>query len=422
MEESDKIDKKKKKISLIDLMDAAQKEHGEGSFKVASDTRAALVARIQTGIFTLDYATGGGIPIGRTSEIVGKRSSGKSSLLAKVVSHAQKMCRKCYGPVLFEEKEVAVKTKKLDPATGKIIEVPEKRKKLIPFDCVSKCRTENEETGKKGFPGRMNVVWIDAEGTYDVPFYEKFGVDNDAVYLIVTDYGEQAVDLADAAIRTGEVDLLLVDTVVHLIPKKFREKSAEDPNQPGRQAILINDAMKLWTASLNELEAVGKTDCTIILVNQLRQKIGLYPMDFKPGGEGQGYASSLEIRLWQKEFQFDTGGRSLTMDTEFAVEKNKTAPPKMAGKYRTCLLEHPGRKPGDTWDDEVVAEAAKSNGFIVKKDGKLTVIERKFESEEEFKKELHKQGEFYRTLRGRLLDLLTGMPSDGKLAEKKKRD
>jgi hypothetical protein len=69
-----------------------------------------------------------------------------------------------------------------------------------------------------------------------------------------------------------------------------------------------------------------------------------------------------------------------------------------------------------------VAEAAKSNGFIVKKDGKLTVIERKFESEEEFKKELHKQGEFYRTLRGRLLDLLTGMPSDGKLAEKKKRD
>ena len=410
-----------KRIRLIDLMESCQKEHGEGSFKVASDTRASCVARIQTGIFTLDYATGGGIPIGRTTEIVGKRSSGKSSLLAKIVANAQRMCRKCYGPVVFDEKEVTVKTKRLDPASGKIVEVPEKKTKLIPVDCISKCRTENEE-GKKVFPGRMNVVWIDAEGTYDVPFYEKFGVDNDAVYLIITDYGEQAVDLADAAIRTGEVDLLLVDTILHLIPKQFREKSTEENKQPGRHAILINDAMKLWTASLNELESTGKTDCTIILVNQLRQKIGLFPQDFKPGGEGQGYASSLEIRLWQKEFQFDTGGRSLTMDTEFAVDKNKTAPPKMAGKYKTCLLDHPGRKPGDTWDDEIVAEAAKNNGFVAKKDGKLTVIERKFDSEEEFKKELHKQGEFYRTLRGRLLDLLIGMPSDGKLAEKKKRD
>jgi RecA/RadA recombinase len=416
---------------LDQLMMATRKEHGPGSFRFASETRAAAVFRISTGVFTLDYALNGGIPIGRTTEIVGKRSSGKSSLLAKIVANAQRMCRKCYGQIVFEEKEVEVKVKKIDPATGRIIEVLESKLKHIPVDCISKCRVElsGEDAGeedkkklKKVFPGRMNVVWIDAEGTYDVPFYEKFGVDNDDVYLIITDYGEQAVDLADAAIRTGEVDLLILDTIVHLTPMKEREKSTEENAQPGLQAKLINRAMRMWTSSMNELEAGGNPDCTIILVNQLRQKIGLFPMDFKPGGEGQGYATSAEIRLWQKEFQFDGTGRTLWMNTEFAVEKNKCGPPKMAGKYRTCLLDHPDRRPGDTWDDEVVAEAADENGFILKKNGKWTVIDQTFDSGEAFKKEVSLRGDFYRMLRAKLLELLCGMPSDGKLAEKKKKD
>lgn len=411
--------------SLASVMKKAQKEHGPNSFRIASDTHGSgILPRIPIGIFSLDFATGGGIPIGRTSMIYGKKSSGKSSLLAKIVANAQKMCRKCYGPIVFEEKEVSFKGVDRDPATGKVVEVKKTKKKLIPVDCANKCRVSTDEDGKKKeFPGRMSVVWIDAEGTFDLPFYTHMGVDCDVLYLIITDYGEQAVELADTAIRTGEVDILITDTIAHFVPKKEREVSLEENAQPGTQARLINRAMRMWTASLNELAAKGHSDCTILLVNQLRQKLGLFPTFTRPGGMGQEFATSLDIQLWQKEFKFDTSGRPLWMEAEFVVEKNKTAPPKMSGKYRMCLTGHPGRNPGDTWDDEAVFEAAEGNGFIEKaKGGVLTVLGKQFADEEKLKAEIHKRGEFYLTLRSSLLDLLIGRPSDGQLAEKKKKD
>jgi RecA/RadA recombinase len=415
-------------VKLKALMRACQKEHGPGSFRSASDTRAISVFRIPTGFFALDYAMGGGIPIGRTSMVYGRRSSGKSSLLAKIVANAQKMCRKCYGPCLFEEREVPVMVVRRDPGTGKVVEVKEKKKKQVPYECINKCRyAPKDEEGKEGktkaWPGRMSITWIDAEGTFDVPFYTFMGVDCDDVNLVVTDYGEEAVDIADAAIRTGEVDLLICDTIAHLTPKKERENSTEENAQPGLQARLVNKAMRIWTSSLNQLEAEGHLDCTIILVNQIRQKLGtMFPTYTKPGGMGQDFATSLDLQLWQKEFKFDTTGRALWMSTRFAVEKNKTFVPKMEGEYRMCLTQHPGRNPGDSWDDEVVFESAQNNGFISKKDGKLMVMDKKFETEDDIKKELFKRGDLFNTLRATVLDLVTGRPSDGQIAEKKKKD
>lgn len=416
------------------LMRACQKEHGAGSFRAASDTRAVHVFRIPTGIFNLDYAISGGIPIGRTTMVYGRKSSGKSSLLAKIVANAQRMCRKCYGPCIFEEREVPTITAKLDSVTGKVVEVKGKKKKMVPIDCINKCRVspkedEKEKDSKKAekkggvWPGRMGVLWIDAEGTFDVVFYTYMGVDCDEVNLIVTDYGEEAVDLADAAIRTGEVDLLICDTIAHLVPKKEREVSTEDPAQPGLQARLVNKAMRLWTASLNQLEAEGHQDCTIILVNQIRQKLGtMFPSYTKPGGMGQDFATSLDVQLWQKEFKFDTDGRPLWMVTRFACEKNKCGVPKMEGEYRVCLLQHPGRLPGDAWDDEAVFEVAQNNGFIAKKDGKYSILDHKFDTEDDVKKELFKREDFYRALRGVTMDLVVGRPSDGQVAEKKKKE
>lgn len=418
------------------LIRKVQKEHGPGSIKIASDTRAAGVGRISTGIFILDYAIGGGIPIGRTCIFYGKKSSGKSALTAKVVAAAQKMCRKCYGKVIFEMRDVTITKKVVNPDDGTIKEVPEKVQKPFPINCVNKCLIEpipeegeepvkkkDKDKAEKFWPGPMNVVWIDAEGTYSAPFYEKFGVDNDRVHLIVSDYGEQAIDIADSAIRTGEVDLLVTDSIAHLVPKKEREESAEDW-QVALQARLVNKAMRVWTASLNELEARGlHTDCTIVLTNQTRQKPGqMFPVEVLPGGMGQEFAASLEIRLWQKELKFDTGGRPLWQDTRFSIEKNKAGVPKMEGFYRLCLLEHPGRKPGDTWDDEAVAESALTEGFTTKKDGKLVCLGKKFDGEAEFRAEVSERGELYDTLRGRLLDLIVGRPSDGVLAQKKEKE
>lgn len=85
---------------LAAIIRAAQREHGEALIKIAEDTRAANVFRISTGIFILDYAIGGGIPIRRTSIVYGKKSAGKSSLMAKVICNAQRMCRKCRKSVV----------------------------------------------------------------------------------------------------------------------------------------------------------------------------------------------------------------------------------------------------------------------------------------------------------------------------------
>ena len=416
---------------LAALMRKVRDDHGEGSMRKGADLAAQDVKRIQTGIFIIDYATGGGIPVGRMTMIYGQSSSGKSSMLAKIAASAQRQCRACHGPVITETKEVKVEQAQRAPdGTVDVVKVSVPRE--IPIDCVNQCRVapasgDDKKKKKAVWPGRMNVVWIDAEGTFDYKFYTGFGVDCDDVYVVTTDYGEQAVDIADAAIRTGECDLLIVDTIAHLVPKVEREASAEDM-QVGAQARMVNKALRVWTGSLNEIEAQGTFDCTIVLVNQLRQKIGIFPVFVKPGGQGQDFATSLDIQLWKKDVKFDKSGRALWQETKFAIEKNKCGVPKMEGRYKTCLLEHPGRLPGDTWDDEVVFDAAAKGGFVEElttEDGEFTgrlrVLDREFESEKALRDELHERGETYGVLRGQVLALMIGRPSDGRLAENKKK-
>jgi RecA/RadA recombinase len=408
---------------LLALMKKVQEEHGDGSFARADEGRVVTVKRIPTGIFLVDYATGGGIPHGRISTIYGRKSSGKSAMAAKIVASGQQMCRLCLGPVVNEEQDVEVTVRKIDPETGEIVAVKETVRKMVPVDCANECRVDpgDKRVKKNPWPGRMNVVWIDAEGTFDVPFYKKFGVDTHDVFVQVPDYGEQAVDLGDAAIRTGECDILVVDSIATLIPKKEREDSAEDA-QVAVQARLINKMMRNWTASLNELRAQHKTDCCIILINQIRQKISMFPVDVRPGGLGQEFATSLDIRLWQKDYKFDKSGRPLLMNTQFAIEKNKVGTPKMEGVYKMCVTDHPGRKQGDTWDDEVVMVIAKKNGLIVEgPGGEIEALDQEFESEEAFAEEMHKYSDLYRNVRTQLLDLLIDRPSDGELAGNKKK-
>ena len=406
---------------LAALMKKMQKEHGAGSFRVASDTDPHC-PRIPTGIFPIDYATGGGIPIGRTSMVYGKRSAGKSSLCAKTAVNAQAICRKCYREVILEKRVIEVDRKAIDFKTGKIKIAKQTVEKMIPVDCVSGCRTVVE--GKKIAPGRMQIIWVDAEGTFTPDFYTYFGVDCDDVYLCTPDYGEAVVDIVDVAIRNAAVDFVIVDSIAHMTPMKEREGSAEDANV-ALQARLVNRAMRQWTSSLNEVQSRGENDCGILLVNQLRTKMAsFYTGEVRPGGMGQEFATSLDIHLWQEKFQHDASGRPLWQGTKFVIEKNRVGVQKMEGKYRMCLLAHPGRLPGDTWDDEAVADAVLDTGlatFDDEGDG-LTVLETKFASTDEFRAKVMEKGDFYRKAREAALNFLIYAPSDGRLPEKKKKD
>jgi RecA/RadA recombinase len=406
------------------LMKQTQKNHGDGSFGFASGTRDSGARRIPTGIFLVDYATGGGIPVGRMTSFYGKRSAGKTSIVAKTVASAQRLCRSCYGEVIFEDQEVKIPTVERG-ADGKIVETTKTVVKAVPVDCVNECRVLPEsdadltkaqrekklKAGKGTYPGRLNVVWVDAEGAFDPRFFSQFGVDCDPPYgvrVLLPDYGEQSVDIADAAIRTGECDVLVVDSLAQLVPNKEREDSAEAV-QVATQARLINKGLKLWAASLNEVQAQGGTnDCTVLLINQLRSAIGPFPVDVLPGGRAQEFVTSLDLKLWQAKDggNFDTMGSRLWQETRFAVEKNKCGGAKSEGFYKMCVKAHPGRTPGDTWDDEVVFDFAKREGYFeILEDkegvptGRLKVLDREFDNEEAIKE---------------------GRPSDGKLAANKK--
>jgi len=409
---------------LNELFDRIRKKHGKMSVGIASDL-VDDIPRIPTGIFWLDADTGGGIPIGRTTEVVGLKSSGKSSLMAKVVASAQRLCRRCFGPITeWEEEKRERKVTRVDPQTGEITKVKETYTARVAKDCASKCR---DAANKKVHPGRMVVLWVDSEGTFTPDFYTHFGVDCDDLHLSRPETGEEAVDLVDAAIRTAEVDLIVVDSIAAMTPSVEREASANDL-QVGLQARMVNKGLRVWTASLNERDAHGETNCTILLVNQLRMKIAAFYTGYtKPGGVGQEFATSVEVTLKQKDYQYDQKGAPIWEEIEYFVEKNKVGRPKQGGKYQMCLTRHPAfpgvpevwREPGDVWDDATVVGVGTDHGFIQEEKDGVVLFGQKFPSAAALQMEMFKRGDLYWRARNALIQTIINAPSDGKLKEKK---
>jgi RecA/RadA recombinase len=414
---------------LKDLFAKIKKKHGKMSVGIASEL-IDDIPRIPTGIFWLDVDTGGGIPIGRMTEVVGLKSSGKSSLMAKTVASAQRLCRKCFTPITeWGEETRKRQVTNVDMETGEVTKTTEKYQAKVALDCGNKCRATVD--GKKRHPGRMVVLWVDQEGTFTPEFYTHFGVDCDDLHLSQPETGEQAVDLVDAAIRTASVDLIIVDSIAAMTPSVEREASAYDL-QVGLQARTVNKGLRVWTASLNERDARGDTNCTLLLVNQFRMKIAAFYTGYtKPGGVGQEFATSIEVQLKQKEYQYDVSGNPIWELIEYFVEKNKVGRPKGGGKYRMCLMRHPAfdgvpdvwRLPGDTWDDAVVAEVAEERGVlrVSEEEGKIALFGTEFESPEALQRELFEKGELYWRARNALIQMIVNAPSDGKLKIKRKK-
>ena len=414
---------------LQDLFDRIKKKHGKMSVGIASEL-IDDIPRIPTGIFWLDVDTGGGIPIGRTVEVVGLKSSGKSSLMAKTVASAQGLCRKCYTPITeWGEETRKRKVTHVDMATGEIKKIDEEYTARVALDCANKCRTTG--VGKKKHPGRMIVLWVDQEGTFTPDFYENFGVDCDDLRLAQPETGEMAVDLVDAAIRTASVDLIVVDSIAAMTPSVEREASAMDL-QVGLQARMVNKGLRVWTSSLNERDAKGETNCTLLLVNQFRTKIASFYTGYtKPGGVGQEFATSIEIQLKSKDYQYDMSGNPIWEEVEYFVEKNKVGRPKGGGRYRLCLMMHPAfdgtpdehwRLPGDTWDDAVVLEVAEQRGILkVSEDGKITIFGGEYAGQDDIRKAFLRKEAMYWKARNALIQMIINTPSDGKLKVKKSK-
>ena len=257
-EEAAKLRQEKLK-ALEATLGNIEKSFGKGSI-MRLGAEADKMESISTGSIGLDYALGvGGLPKGRIIEIYGPESSGKTTLALHVVAEAQK---------------------------------------------------------KGGI-----AAFIDAEHAFDRFYAAKLGVDIENLLISQPDYGEQALEIAENLIRSGAIDVIVVDSVAALTPKSEIEGEMGD-SKMGLQARLMSQAMRKLTATIN------KTGCICIFINQLREKIGVMfgNPETTTGGNALKFYSSVRIDI-RKVSQIKDGENVLGSRVKVKVVKNKVAPP-----------------------------------------------------------------------------------------------
>lgn len=257
---SDKVKTSDKEKAVITAMGQIERQFGKGSIMKLGGRPIEAVPVIRTGSLALDKALGvGGYPRGRVIEIYGPESSGKTTLALHAVAQAQ--------------------------LTGGI------------------------------------AAFIDAEHALDVGYAKKLGVDCDELLVSQPDTGEQALEIADMLVRSGGVDILVVDSVAALVPRSEIEGEMGDSHM-GLQARLMSQALRKLTGT------IGKTNTTIIFINQIRMKIGVVygNPETTTGGNALKFYSSMRIEIRRaapiKDGQDIVGNR-----TKVKVVKNKLAPP-----------------------------------------------------------------------------------------------
>ena len=249
-----------RKKALEMAMGQIEKQFGKGSVMKLGNFKAMEVEAISTGALSLDVALGiGGVPRGRIIEIYGPESSGKTTLALHIVAEAQK-----------EQGEVA---------------------------------------------------FIDAEHALDPVYAKHLGVDIDNLIVSQPDTGEQALEIAEALIRSGAIDIVVVDSVAALVPKAEIDGDMGDAHV-GLQARLMSQALRKLAGTIN------KTNATIIFINQLREKVGVMfgNPETTAGGRALKYYASVRMDIRRIE-AIKQDGEVVGSRTRVKIVKNKVAPP-----------------------------------------------------------------------------------------------
>lgn len=249
-----------KKDALDTAIKQLEKQYGKGTVMKLGQAPALNVEAISTGSITLDCALGiGGVPRGRIVEIFGPESSGKTTVALHIIASAQK-------------------------AGGE-------------------------------------AAFIDVEHALDPVYAKSLGVDIDSLLVSQPDTGEQALEITEALVRSGAIDVIVVDSVAAMVPKAEIEGLMGDTHV-GLQARLMSQALRKLTG------AISKTNCVAVFINQLREKVGVMygNPEVTPGGRALKFYSSVRLDV-RKQEQLKSGGEVIGNHTKVKVVKNKVAPP-----------------------------------------------------------------------------------------------
>lgn len=246
--------------ALESALSQIEKQYGKGSVMKLGDTEKMNVETVPTGSLSLDIALGvGGVPKGRIIEVYGPESSGKTTVALHMVAEVQK------------------------------------------------------RGGIAGF--------IDAEHALDPVYAKNIGVDIDNLYISQPDNGEQALEITETMVRSGAVDIVIVDSVAALVPKAEIDGDMGD-SHVGLQARLMSQALRKLTA------AISRSNCIVIFINQLREKVGVMfgNPETTTGGRALKFYSSVRLDVRRIE-TLKANGEFVGSRTRIKVVKNKVAPP-----------------------------------------------------------------------------------------------
>ncbi|MFA7626568.1 MAG: recombinase RecA [Candidatus Kapaibacterium sp.] len=313
-----------------------ERVHGKGSIMRLNDQHVVNVDAISTGCLSLDAAIGiGGVPRGRIIEIFGPEASGKTTVCLHIIAEAQK--------------------------SGGL------------------------------------AAFVDTEHALDINYAQRVGVDLNNLLLSQPEFGEQALEIVETLVRSGAIDVIIVDSVAALTPRVEIEGDMGDA-QMGSQARLMSQAMRKLNA------AIGKSKSIVIFTNQLRSKIGVIygSPETTTGGNALKFYASVRIDIRRKEFVKD-GASTIGSRVRCKIVKNKVAPPFREVEFDIMYNE------GISKLTDLI-DVAIENGMVAKSGSWYTYKEERVQGKDGLKKAIQDNDDLYKSLEQEVKSSLSSKP------------